>query len=59
MGPTRKTTLLLPKAWHRQLTRLAAVEALAAMRLPVGPVEQMIAESLPEPQNPSDCSGYP
>ncbi len=29
-------------------SRLAAVEAVAAMRLPVGPVEQMIAESRPE-----------
>jgi hypothetical protein len=29
--------------------RLAAVKALAAMRLLVGPVEQMIAESGPEP----------
>jgi hypothetical protein len=27
--------------------RLAAVEALGALRLPVGPVEQMIAESVP------------
>jgi len=31
--------------------RLAAVEALSAMRLPVGPVEQMIAESVPHPQD--------
>jgi hypothetical protein len=28
--------------------RLAAVEAIEAMRLPVGPVEQMIAESVAE-----------
>ena len=34
--------------------RLAAVEALAALRLPVGPVEQMIAESLPDPRDPSE-----
>ena len=27
--------------------RLAAVEALAALRLPVGPVEKMTAESVP------------
>lgn len=74
MGLTRKTTILLSEALHRQLTqlahergqsigelvrqacerqygmadrraRLAAVEALGAMRLPVGPVEQMIGES--------------
>jgi predicted DNA-binding protein len=31
--------------------RLAAVEALRAMRLPVGPVEQMIAESVPDPRD--------
>jgi hypothetical protein len=36
--------------------RLAAVEALAALRLPVGPVEEMIAESVPEPQDLTDCS---
>jgi hypothetical protein len=34
--------------------RLAAVEALRAMRLPVGPVEQMIAESVPDPQDLPD-----
>jgi hypothetical protein len=34
--------------------RLAAVEALEAMRLPVGPVEEMIAESVAEPQDLSD-----
>jgi hypothetical protein len=34
--------------------RLAAVKALAAMRLPVGPVEQMIAESMPEPRDLPD-----
>jgi predicted DNA-binding protein len=34
--------------------RLAAVEALRAMRLPVGPVEQMIAESVAEPQDLPD-----
>lgn len=31
--------------------RLAAVEALAALRLPVGPVEEMIAESVPDPRD--------
>ncbi|MGH6896553.1 MAG: hypothetical protein ACREJ5_08395 [Geminicoccaceae bacterium] len=31
--------------------RLAAVEALGAMRLPVGPVEQMVAESVADPQD--------
>jgi Ribbon-helix-helix protein, copG family len=36
--------------------RLAAVEALAALRLPVGPVEEMIAESVPEPKDLPDCS---
>ena len=30
--------------------RLAAVEALAALRLPVGPVAEMIAESVPQPR---------
>jgi predicted transcriptional regulator len=34
--------------------RLAAVKALAAMRLPVGPVEQMIAESVSEPRDLPD-----
>jgi predicted DNA-binding protein len=34
--------------------RLAAVEALRSMRLPVGPVEQMIAESVAEPQDLPD-----
>jgi predicted DNA-binding protein len=34
--------------------RLAAVEVLRAMRLPVGPVEQMIAESVAEPQDLPD-----
>ena len=34
--------------------RLAAVDALAALQLPVGPVEQMIAESVPEPRDASD-----
>ncbi len=34
--------------------RLAAVDALAAMQLPVGPVEQMIAESLRDPQDLPD-----
>jgi predicted DNA-binding protein len=34
--------------------RLAAVEALRAMRLPVGPVEQMIAESVPAPRDLPD-----
>jgi predicted DNA-binding protein len=34
--------------------RLAAVEALRAMRLPVGPVEQMIAESVAEPEDLPD-----
>lgn len=31
--------------------RLAAVEALGAMWLPVGPVEQMVAESVADPQD--------
>ena len=31
--------------------RLAAVEALRSMRLPVGPVEQMVAESVADPPN--------
>jgi hypothetical protein len=31
--------------------RLAAVEAIEAMRLPVGPIEQMIAESVADPQD--------
>jgi hypothetical protein len=34
--------------------RLAAVEALEALRLPVGPVEEMIASSLPEPRELGD-----
>ena len=34
--------------------RLEPVEALRAMRLPVGPVEQMIAESVPHPHNLPD-----
>jgi predicted transcriptional regulator len=34
--------------------RLAAVEALGLMRLPVGPVEEMIAESLADPQDLPD-----
>ena len=37
-----------------QQERLAAVEALAAMQFPVGPVEQMIAESLPESKDLPD-----
>jgi hypothetical protein len=36
--------------------RLAAVKALAALRLPVGPVEEMIAESVREPQDLPACS---
>jgi hypothetical protein len=36
--------------------RLAAVEALATLRLPIGPVEQMVAESVAEPKDPPDCS---
>jgi predicted transcriptional regulator len=80
MRLTHKTTILLSKGLHRQLSqlaqergqslgelvrqacerqygmadadaRLAAVEAMAAMRLPVGPVEQMIAESVAVPQD--------
>jgi predicted transcriptional regulator len=35
-------------------SRSAAVRALAAMKLPVGPVEQMIAESVPEPRDLAD-----
>jgi predicted DNA-binding protein len=34
--------------------RLAAVEALGVMRLPVGPVEEMIAESVADPQDLPD-----
>lgn len=34
--------------------RLAAVEAMEAMRLPVGSVEQMIAESVADPQDLAD-----
>jgi hypothetical protein len=34
--------------------RLAAVEALGALRLPVGPVEQMIAESVADPRDLPD-----
>lgn len=34
--------------------RLAAVEALEAMRLPVGPIEEMIAESMADAQDLSD-----
>jgi hypothetical protein len=34
--------------------RMAAVEALRSMRLPVGPVEQMIAETVAEPEDPPD-----
>ena len=37
--------------------RLAAVEALKAMRLPVGAVEQMIAESVPDPRDLADPPG--
>jgi hypothetical protein len=83
MGLTRKMTILLSEASHRQLTqlarergqslgelvrqacerqygmtdrraRLAAVEALEALRLPVGPVEQMIAESVADPRDLPD-----
>jgi hypothetical protein len=36
--------------------RLAAVDALATLRLPVGPVAEMIAESVPDPQGLPDCS---
>jgi hypothetical protein len=32
-------------------TRLAAVDAIEAMRLPVGPVEQMVAESVADPRD--------
>jgi hypothetical protein len=40
--------------------RLAAVEAMRAMRLPVGPVEQMIAESVVGPQDLArSCSEPP
>lgn len=39
--------------------RLAAVEALRAMRLPVGPVEQLIAESGPDPKEVADRSSEP
>jgi hypothetical protein len=35
-------------------SRLAAVEALGAMRLPVGPVEQMVAESVADPRDLPD-----
>jgi predicted DNA-binding protein len=31
--------------------RLAAVDAIEAMRLPVGPVEQMVAESVADPRD--------
>jgi predicted transcriptional regulator len=34
--------------------RLAEVKALAAMRLPVGRIEQMLAESRPEPRDLAD-----
>jgi hypothetical protein len=34
--------------------RVAAVETLGAMRLPVGPVQQMIAERVAEPRDPPD-----
>ena len=34
-----------------QRARLAAVEALGAMRLPVGPIEQMVAESVADPKD--------
>jgi len=34
--------------------RLAAVEALAGLRLPVGPVEKMIAESVADPKDLPD-----
>jgi hypothetical protein len=34
--------------------RLAAVEELAALRLPVGPVEEMIAESVADPKDLPD-----
>jgi hypothetical protein len=37
-----------------QRERLAAVEALATLGLPVGPVEQMIAESVAAPKDPPD-----
>jgi hypothetical protein len=39
--------------------RLAAVEALRAMRLPVGPIEQMTAESVPNPQDLVGSSSEP
>jgi hypothetical protein len=51
---------LLRQACERQYglsderARLAAVEALGVMRLPVGPVEEMIAESLADPQDLPD-----
>jgi hypothetical protein len=34
--------------------RLAAVDALEALRLPVGPVEQIIAESVADPRDLAD-----
>ena len=34
--------------------RLAAVEELGTLRLPVGPVDEMIAESVPDPQDLPD-----
>jgi predicted transcriptional regulator len=37
-----------------QRARLAAVEALEAMRLPVGPIERMIVESVADPRDLSD-----
>jgi hypothetical protein len=46
--------------WADVDERLAPVEALRAMRLPVGPVEQMIAESVPYPRElPDRSSGSP
>lgn len=83
MGLTHKTTVLLSRTLHRQLTqlarergqslgelvrqacerqygvvdaeaRVAAVEAIEAMRLPVGPVERMIAESVADSRDLPD-----
>lgn len=83
MALTHKTTVLLSRTLHRQLTqlarergqslgelvrqacerqygivdaeaRVAAVEAIEAMRLPVGPVERMIAESVADPRDLPD-----
>jgi len=62
LGRERRQSLgeLVREACERQYgtvdrrTRLAAVDALAALQLPVGPVEQMIAESVPEPRDAPD-----